>query len=148
VWGGSPVFAALRTGTRGGKCGRCEYRELCGGCRARAYTVSGDMLAADESCAYEPTGELAVIQPRALTYGMPAAAELTWSDDARARMDRVPGFVRGVVVARVETFARERGLTHVDPALLDEIRRSMPIDFSRRAPFFMRAADTADPEES
>ena len=148
VWRESPLFEAIRTGTRGGKCGRCEYRELCGGCRARAYTVSGDILAADESCAYEPRGERAVIQPRALTYGMAAHTDLTWTEDARARMARVPGFVRGVVMARVETFAREHGRTQVDPALLDEIRRSMPIDFSRRAPFFMRVTDTADREEN
>jgi AdoMet-dependent heme synthase len=148
VWRESPVFATIRTGTRGGKCGRCEYRELCGGCRARAYTVTGDILAADESCAYEPAGDRPVIQPRMLTYGMTVHTQLTWTDDARARMDRVPGFVRGVVMARVEAFARERGRTHVDPALLDEIRRTMPIDFSRRAPFFMRASQTVDTEES
>lgn len=41
--------AALR-----GKCGRCEFRELCGGSRARAYAVTGDHLAADPSCPYVP----------------------------------------------------------------------------------------------
>lgn len=37
-----------------GKCGRCEYRALCGGSRARAYAESGDPLAADALCPYEP----------------------------------------------------------------------------------------------
>ncbi|MGH7447446.1 MAG: SPASM domain-containing protein, partial [Longimicrobiales bacterium] len=148
VWRYSPVFETLRSGRLGGKCGRCEYRALCGGCRARAYSSTGDILAADDSCLYEPDGDRAVIAPRAQTYGMAAQTELTWTDEARTRMQRVPGFVRGVVTARVETYAREHGLNQVDAALLDEIRRSMPIDFSRRAPFFMRAADTADTEES
>jgi AdoMet-dependent heme synthase len=148
VWRESPVFAAIRTGTLGGKCGRCEYRALCGGCRARAFSNTGDILAADDSCLYEPDGSRAVIAPRAQTYGTSFETGLTWTEDARARMQRVPGFVRGVVTARVETWAREHGCTQVDAALLDEIRRALPIDFSRRAPFFMRAAEPADNEES
>jgi hypothetical protein len=45
--------------------------------------------------------------------------------------------VRGVVTARVETFARERGYDQVTVQLLDEVRRAMPVDFSKRMPFFM-----------
>jgi radical SAM protein with 4Fe4S-binding SPASM domain len=37
-----------------GKCGVCDFRTVCGGSRARAYGVTGDYLAADSSCAYEP----------------------------------------------------------------------------------------------
>jgi radical SAM protein len=37
-----------------GKCGRCEFRDVCGGSRARAYALTGDALAADPSCVYEP----------------------------------------------------------------------------------------------
>jgi len=51
----SPVFRRLRdTAALRGKCGRCEYREVCGGSRARAYALTGDYLAADPSCVYEP----------------------------------------------------------------------------------------------
>jgi len=39
-----------------GRCGACEYLRLCGGCRARAYTVSGDYLATDPVCNYQPKG--------------------------------------------------------------------------------------------
>jgi radical SAM protein len=50
-----PLFASLRDGDRlGGKCGRCEFRFVCGGSRARAYATSGDPLAADPGCVYEP----------------------------------------------------------------------------------------------
>ena len=58
IWRRSPVFARLRGGELGGKCGRCEYRVVCGGCRARAYADTGDLLAADDSCAYQPSGDL------------------------------------------------------------------------------------------
>ncbi len=49
------VFTALRDVARlRGKCGRCEYRRVCGGSRARAYAHTGDYLASDPLCAYEP----------------------------------------------------------------------------------------------
>lgn len=38
-----------------GKCGRCDYRWACGGSRARAYAMTGDPMASDPFCAYEPT---------------------------------------------------------------------------------------------
>jgi AdoMet-dependent heme synthase len=144
VWN-APLLQQLRSTERGGKCGRCEYRALCGGCRARAFAVTGDVLAEDASCAYEPTGTRAVIAPApSITYGAPATPGLVWSDEAGRRIARVPGFVRGVVVARVEQFARERGHDTVTVELLDEVRRALPIDFSKRLPFFARASAAAD----
>jgi radical SAM protein len=51
----APLFRELRDpDALGGKCGRCEFREVCGGSRARAYAVSGDPLAEDPSCPYSP----------------------------------------------------------------------------------------------
>lgn len=51
----SPVFRALRQADRfGGRCGRCEFRGVCGGSRARAFAATGDPLAEDPLCAYEP----------------------------------------------------------------------------------------------
>ncbi|MDY7077939.1 MAG: hypothetical protein SXV54_13570, partial [Chloroflexota bacterium] len=37
-----------------GRCGECEYRKLCGGCRGRAWAVTGDYLAEDPSCFIHP----------------------------------------------------------------------------------------------
>ena len=51
----SPLFRALRDERRlEGKCGICPFRSLCGGSRARAYATTGNYLAADPACAYEP----------------------------------------------------------------------------------------------
>jgi radical SAM protein len=53
----APLFRELRDpGALGGRCGRCEFREVCGGSRARAYAISGDPLAEDPSCPYQPAG--------------------------------------------------------------------------------------------
>ena len=52
---GAPLFQAFRDpSTLGGDCGACEYRVVCGGCRARAYAATGDPLAEEPSCAYAP----------------------------------------------------------------------------------------------
>jgi radical SAM protein with 4Fe4S-binding SPASM domain len=165
IWESSPVFTKLRSGELGGRCGQCEYREVCGGCRARAYADSGDFMGPDDSCVYEPTGETPVIAPRRrVSYGRSrpdgrpsteayspegssaddvaastdeASVELEWSPEALARIDSVPSFVRGVVMARVEKFAHERGYPRVDVDVMEEVRRSMPVDFSKKLPFFM-----------
>ena len=139
VWRGSELFRALREGELSGKCGRCEYRVVCGGCRARAYAATGDVLAEDASCAYQPPGDRELVLPSAeATYGAAAETELAWSEAARARMERVPSFVRAVVTKRVEDYARREGVPVVTPELLDRIRREMPVDFSKRLPFFAR----------
>jgi radical SAM protein with 4Fe4S-binding SPASM domain len=140
IWRSSPLFRQIREGQLGGKCGRCEYRKLCGGCRARAFAQSGDVLAADPSCVYEPAGT-AVVEPASVSYGSEFIPALSWSAAAQARLDRIPSFVRGVVAKRVEDWARERGLHEITPELFGEIRNAMPIDFSKRKPFFVQKAD-------
>jgi AdoMet-dependent heme synthase len=55
VYQNHPTFRALRDPDRfKGRCGICEYRQICGGSRARAYAVSGDILAAEPDCVYVP----------------------------------------------------------------------------------------------
>ncbi|HZD59662.1 MAG TPA: SPASM domain-containing protein, partial [Anaerolineae bacterium] len=55
VWETSPLFADLRNYDKlKGKCGACEFKRVCGGCRARAYEVTGDYLAEEPYCIYEP----------------------------------------------------------------------------------------------
>jgi radical SAM protein with 4Fe4S-binding SPASM domain len=137
VWRDAPLFQTLRDGALGGKCGRCEYRALCGGCRARAFALHDDVLAEDPSCAYQPSGAPLIGRLREVTYGMPVAPGLAWSREAEQRLQRIPSFVRGVVTRRVEDFARRRGATEVTLDLMAEVRNSMPIDFSRRKPFFL-----------
>jgi len=138
IWRSAPLLRRLREGELGGKCGVCEYRALCGGCRARAFALEGDVLAADPSCAYEPTGDTAPIEPpREIAYGEDFAPALVWADAARERVQRIPSFVRGVVMQRVEDYARRQGRREVTPELLAEVRSAMPIDFSKRRPFFV-----------
>ena len=55
VYWDAPLFRALRQPDGfGGKCGRCEFRTICGGSRARAYASSGSPFGEDPLCPYEP----------------------------------------------------------------------------------------------
>ena len=57
----SQVFTLLRDpGNLTGKCGECAFKGVCGGSRARAYAVHGDMFTQDPSCIYRPTEQAAV----------------------------------------------------------------------------------------
>jgi len=55
VYRNAPLFRDLHDpGRLKGKCGRCEYRVVCGGSRSRAFASTGDPLASDPFCPYEP----------------------------------------------------------------------------------------------
>jgi radical SAM protein with 4Fe4S-binding SPASM domain len=55
VYRNSELFKKLRDTTqREGKCGICEYQKICGGSRSRAYALTGDYLAEDPRCTYQP----------------------------------------------------------------------------------------------
>jgi radical SAM protein len=55
IYRNAPIFKSLRdTSKLEGKCGVCEYKEICGGSRARAYALTGNPLAAEPCCIYEP----------------------------------------------------------------------------------------------
>ncbi len=57
IWLDSPVFQNLRDLKRyEGKCGKCEFIRVCGGCRARAYEHSGSYMAEEPLCLYKPPG--------------------------------------------------------------------------------------------
>jgi len=55
IWQMSPLFLQLRNLSNiKGKCGICEFKKVCGGCRARAYEINGDFLAEEPCCIYQP----------------------------------------------------------------------------------------------
>jgi radical SAM protein with 4Fe4S-binding SPASM domain len=55
IWLQAPIFQDLRNpGLYKGKCGQCEFIRVCGGCRARAYEKTGDYLAEEPYCLYQP----------------------------------------------------------------------------------------------
>jgi radical SAM protein len=56
IYRDSPVLRAIRKGEFAGRCRCCEYSEVCGGSRARAFAATGDPLGDDPACSYLPAG--------------------------------------------------------------------------------------------
>ena len=64
IWESSPLFAELRDpGLLGGKCGLCEFKKVCGGCRARAFGMTQEYLGEEPFCTYEPLPLRQQVQP-------------------------------------------------------------------------------------
>ena len=121
----------------------------CGGCRARAYGMTGDLMAEDPLCTHTPGkfagSPLLAIRPPshpalrrgrravegaqgtpAIEYGPESPTTIPWDDAAAARMKKIPAFVRGMVVSAVEESCRKSGLDRVTVEELDRIRARMP----------------------
>ncbi len=146
IWNHSPILADLRTPTFGGRCGACEFSEICGGCRCRAYAVYGDYLAEDPACAYQPGswGGVRVHLSEEQTFGLSVHLGLVWSNAAKARLDRLPSFARGMVSKSVERYAREHQITEITPELMQEVRSEAEKKSGRTFEFSQFARTTAD----
>lgn len=59
IYRDAPLLRDIRATAFTGRCGRCEYADLCGGSRARAFASSGDPLGEDPACAYVPGTDVA-----------------------------------------------------------------------------------------
>jgi AdoMet-dependent heme synthase len=138
LWTSSELFTGIRRrSSLGGRCGACEMNGHCGGCRARAYGMTGDLMAEDPLCTHTPgkfAGSPLLVLPagsgalsaRAIEYGTESPATVEWDDAASARMRKIPAFVRGMVIRAVEESCRKAGLDRVTVEELERIRARMP----------------------
>ncbi|NIR45644.1 MAG: radical SAM protein [Gemmatimonadetes bacterium] len=141
IWEESDVFQRIRRRkTLGGRCGACEFNSVCGGCRARAYGATGDFMAEDPWCVYEPGayGFEPISFAGKTTYGMELDGTLPWTAEARARLERVPSFVRGMLAKRMESYAAERGQPQVTAELMQEVRERTLSGRIGNVPSFVR----------
>src|SRR5947207_2024008 len=101
LWTSSTLFTDIRRrASLGGRCGECEMNGHCGGCRARAYGMTGDLMAEDPLCTHTPgkfvgspllaiggSGSPALSESkRAIEYGPESPTTIGWDDAATARM--------------------------------------------------------------
>lgn len=103
IWRDAPMFHRLRAPQLEGRCGCCEFRKICGGCRARPLARDGDLMGEDFLCGYQPRGG-AVIEALG-----DAGGGIAWSAEAKQRLARVPPFLRRMVKSRVEAEVRREG---------------------------------------
>jgi len=127
IWEGADDLARLRAGAPGGKCAGCDFRVSCGGCRARAWAATGDLMAEDPKCSYRPTAQTV---PEALACH--AASGPRWSPEAQALLERIPGFVRARVRDRLEALAQQNGVDVITLDYMQAHRPRMPVPAALR----------------
>ncbi|MDP2786666.1 MAG: SPASM domain-containing protein, partial [Pseudomonadota bacterium] len=116
IWANAPELQALRHTMPGGKCGGCDYRVSCGGCRARAFATTGDLMGEDAKCGYVKASDAAAEQPPA------AMEEMAWAEDAERVLERIPGFVRARVRGMIEKKARAEGIALITAEFMSHHR--------------------------
>lgn len=110
IWQSAPEFLSLRKPALNGACGICEFRKLCGGCRARPLAIGRGLMDEDPLCAYTPKGG-EVIQPIEET----DLNAIHWSLVAEKRLSRIPAFLRKLIKKRAEAYVLELGEQIVTP---------------------------------
>jgi radical SAM protein with 4Fe4S-binding SPASM domain len=137
IWNNSPVLNDLREPHLGGRCGECEFSEICGGCRCRAYAATNDYLAEDPACNYQPGqyGGNKIVLPTEQTFGLEVKFTLEWSQSARERLQRLPGFAKGMVARGVERYANENGISIITAELMQKVREEAEVRMGRSFQF-------------
>lgn len=126
LWENSREFNSLRNPSLKGKCKLCEYRLICGGCRARAFASYKDYMEEDPWCIYTPKGEGTINPPVFSTdsskSNSSAMCKPLWTEGAEERLKRVPFFVRSMVRGAVERYAIENRYNEITPKIMEEAR--------------------------
>ena len=137
IWNDSDILNELRTADIKGRCGECEFESMCKGCRARALVTTGDQMEEDSWCDYEPGkyGGKKLEFKEENTFGLDKKFELSWSEDAKKRLGKVPSFGKGMVIKRVEQYAREKGYSVITPDIMKEAKEKMAVDKKAMFPF-------------
>ncbi len=121
IWTESEQFVLLRNPLLKGKCKLCEFRLLCGGCRARAFASYQDNMEEDPWCAYTPKKEEA-IKPDFLKSDFIAMGKPLWTEEAEERLKKVPFFVRSIVRGAVERYAMENNCKEITSKIMVEAK--------------------------
>ncbi len=143
IWSDSELFQQLRHPKYEGKCEYCEFKLLCGGCRARALAESNNVLGEDPWCSYEPEkGNKHVINiATAIQFGLENKSShentdnsngLSWTPEAQERLKKIPFFARGIAKQGLEKHAIENNIKLITPELMDDIRSKFASSFGGR----------------
>ncbi|MBI4640904.1 MAG: radical SAM protein [Candidatus Tectomicrobia bacterium] len=137
IWREARLFNDLRDPDLGGRCGACEFSKICGGCRCRAYATYGNYLAEDPACGYQPGqyGGKVITLPEEQTFGLEVELTLRWTEEAQARLKRLPSFAQGMVARGVERYAKEQDIQIITPEVMQIVREQAEARFGRRFQF-------------
>lgn len=115
IWEGDEAFIAIRGCGLTGRCGECSYKELCGGCRARALANDRELNSADPACLYEPAERGSAVADK-------ITKKPVWTSEATARLKKAPRFLRPMISKGLERYARHKGIERITPELMAELK--------------------------
>jgi radical SAM protein with 4Fe4S-binding SPASM domain len=149
LWNNAPLMNQLRDRkSLEGKCGTCEFSSMCSGCRARAFAETGNYMAEDNSCDYEPGkyGGKEITLKIEDTLGLEVEYKAQWTEEASGRLARIPSFARGMVVKSVERYAEEQGYKIIDAEVVKKSREEMIEKRGAMFPFLKKFIDRENAE--
>ncbi len=126
----SKEIRTLRDGELNGRCGICEFKYICKGCRARALATTGNQMNEDAWCDYIPGkyGNKVIQLSESETFGTDEIFTMTWSGEAKNIIKQIPSFSRGMVIKGVERFAERNNYSEITPEIMKASREEMEIN--------------------
>lgn len=130
IWKESTDFLTLRHTNLNGRCGICEFRDICKGCRARALATTGNQMDEDTWCNYLPGkyGNEIIKLATSDTFGAEEHFTLPWSPAAKGILKQIPSFGRGMVIKNVENFASKNRYQEITPDIMKAAREEMMLN--------------------
>ncbi|OHB38467.1 MAG: hypothetical protein A2Y09_02350 [Planctomycetes bacterium GWA2_39_15] len=127
IWKDTADFQTLRYANLNGRCGICEFRQICKGCRARALALTGNQMGEDSWCNYIPGKyDNKTIQLKTSeTFGTEEEFTMNWNTQAKGILKQIPSFSRGMIIKNVERFAAENNYGEITLEVMKAAREEM-----------------------
>ncbi len=150
IWKDTADFQTLRFASLNGRCGVCEFMDICKGCRARALATTGNQMDEDEWCDYTPGkyGNKVIRLSKSETFGTEENFTMNWSPEAKNILKQIPSFGRGMVIKNVERFAVKNNHQEITLEIMKAAREEMTASRKTAFPKSMNGNKDAHPTEN
>ncbi|MGQ3683528.1 MAG: radical SAM protein [Candidatus Loosdrechtia sp.] len=127
IWKNAADFQTLRFDNLHGRCGICEFKHLCKGCRARALATTGNQMDEDAWCNYIPGnyGNKVIQLSSSETFGIEEHFTMNWDAGAKNILKQIPSFSRGMVIKNIENYAAKKNLYTITTGIMKAAREEM-----------------------
>ncbi|MDE1889398.1 MAG: radical SAM protein [Planctomycetota bacterium] len=127
IWKNTVDFQILRYGNLHGRCGKCEFKYICKGCRARALAATKNQMDEDAWCNYTPGkyGNKVIQLTTSETFGTEEKFTMKWSPESETILKQIPSFGRGMVIKKVERFATRNNYQEITLKIMTAAREEM-----------------------
>ncbi|MBI2472750.1 MAG: SPASM domain-containing protein, partial [Planctomycetes bacterium] len=150
IWENTADFQTLRHDSLHGRCGVCEFMDICKGCRARALAATGNQMDEDGWCNYIPGkhGNKVIRLSASETFGTEENFTMNWSHEAKNILKQIPSFGRGMVIKNVESFAAKNNYLEITLETMKAAREEMMANKKTSFPKNMNENTDTHPAEN